>query len=165
MIKMGIMGADKDPAEVEAEGRERAARKEQEQRERHDARLRADMIHDGKDRPDNEFLGLGVVIHGDDVLVWSTTVKHVLGPLRGAQAGIAGSIKTRGAGTAVAATVAFGALGAVGALGARGSKPFAYVVFQDGTLHQNKISDKRVASRAQADVLRFNALANVRTDT
>jgi len=117
------------------------------------------MIHDGRDRPDNEFLGLGVVIKGDEVLVWSTTLKHVLGRLSGAQAGIAGAIKTRGAGTAVAATVAFGALGAVGALGARGSKPFAYVVFPDGTLHQNEIGDKRVATRAQADVLRFNALA------
>lgn len=155
---MGTMGSDRDPAVVEAERRERAARKEQVQRERHDAKLRADMIRDGRDRPDNEFLGLGVVIHGEDVLVWSTTIKHVLGPLNGAQAGIAGSIKTRGAGTAVAATVAFGALGAIGALGARGSKPFAYVVFPDGTLHQNEISDKRVATRAQADVLRFNAL-------
>lgn len=156
---MGIMGENRDPAEVEAERRERATHKEQEQRERRDAKLRAGMIRDGRDRPNNEFLGLGIVIHGEEVLVWSTTIKHVLGPLRGAQAGIAGSIKTRGAGTAVASTAAFGALGAVGALGARGSKPFAYVVFPDGTLHQNELSDKRVAARAQADVLRFNALA------
>lgn len=161
---MGIMGADRDPSEIEAEQRERAARKEQEQRARHDAKLRAEMIRDGRDRPDNEFLGLGVVIHDDQVLIWSTTVKHVLGPLSGAQAGIAGSIKTRGGGTAVAATAAFGVLGAVGALGARGSKPFAYVVFPDGTLHQNEISDKRVAARAQADVLRFNAVAANRTN-
>lgn len=156
---MDVMGGDRDPAEVEAEQRERAARREEKQRVRHDARLRADMIRDGRKRPDNEFLGLGVVIHGDYVLVWSTTVKHVLGPLSGAQAGIAGPIKTRGAGTALAATAAFGGLGAIGALAARGSKPFAYVVFPDGTLHQNEIIDKRVAARAQADVLRFNALA------
>ncbi len=77
---MGIMGADRDPAEAEVERRERAARKEQEQRERRDAKLRADMIREGRDRPDNEFLGLGVVIHDEEVLVWSTTIKHVLGP-------------------------------------------------------------------------------------
>jgi hypothetical protein len=51
----------------------------------------------------------------------------------------------------------------VGALGARGSKPFAYVVFHDGTLHQNDLKDKRVAARAQADALRFNALAANKT--
>jgi hypothetical protein len=117
------------------------------------------MIRDGRERPDNEFLGLGVVIKDGQVLVWSTTVVRILGPLAGAQAGIAGAIKTQGAGTAVAATAVFGTLGAVGALTARGSKPFAYVVFPDGTLHQNELDDKRVAARAQADVLRFNALA------
>lgn len=150
---MGIMGIPppRSPAEVEAERRERTARK--------DAQTRADMIREGRERPDNEFLGLGVVIRDDEVLVWSTTIVHVLGALAGAQAGIAGPIKTRGAGTAVAATAAFGVLGAVGAIGARGSKPFAYVVFPDGILHQNELSDKRVAARAQADVLRFNALA------
>jgi hypothetical protein len=88
-----------------------------------------------------------------------TAIVQVLGPLTGAQAGIAGSIKTSGAGAAIASTAAFGALGAVGALGARGSKPFAYVVFPDGTLHQNELTDKKVAARAQADVLRFNAIA------
>ena len=137
----------RSPAEVEAERRERTARK--------DAQKRADMIREGRERPDNEFLGLGVVIRDDVVLVWSTTIVHVLGAL----AGIAGPIKTRGAGTAAAATAAFGVSGAVGAIGARGSKPFAYVVFADGTLLQNELSDKRVAACAQADVLRFNALA------
>jgi hypothetical protein len=70
------------------------------------------MIRDGRQRPDNEFLGLGVVIQDRQVLVWSTTIVQVLGPLADAQAGIAGPVKTRGAGAAVAATVAFGALGA-----------------------------------------------------
>ncbi|MGD0684404.1 MAG: hypothetical protein ABSA03_04730 [Streptosporangiaceae bacterium] len=53
-------------------------------------------------------LGLGVVIRDGDVLAWSRTVVQVLGPLAGAQAGIAGPVRTRGAGTAVAATLAFG---------------------------------------------------------
>ena len=150
---MGIMGipSPRSPAEVEAERREHTARK--------DAQKRAGMIREGRERPDNELLGLGVVIRDDEVLVWSMTIVRVLGTLAGAQAGIAGPIKTRGAGTALAATAAFGVLGAVGAIGARGSKPFAYVVFPDGTLHQTELSDKRVAARAQADVLRFNALA------
>lgn len=81
---MGIMGVPppRSPAEVEAERRERTARK--------DAQTRADMIREGRERPDNEFLGLGVVIRDDEVLVWSTTIVHVLGALAGAQAGIVG---------------------------------------------------------------------------
>jgi hypothetical protein len=71
---MGIMGVDREPAELEAQQRERAARKEREQRERRHAQKRAEMIREGRERPDNEFLGLGVVIHDDDVLVWSTSV-------------------------------------------------------------------------------------------
>lgn len=159
MIDVGIMGSYQDPAEAEMLRRERAARKEQERRERRDAQKRAEMIPEGRQRPDDEFLGLGVVVRDSEVLVWSTTIVQVLGPLAGAQAGIAGSIKTRGAGTAIASTVAFGALGTIGALSARGSKPFSYVVFPDGTLHQNELTYKRVAARAQADLLRFNALA------
>jgi hypothetical protein len=66
---MGIMGGDWDRAKLAAERRERKARKEEERRERHDAQLRANMIRTGRDRPDIEFLGLGVVIHGREALV------------------------------------------------------------------------------------------------
>jgi hypothetical protein len=143
-------------AEAAARDRERAAREEQERR---DAQERTLMIHAGLDRNPDEFLGLCVIVQKGEVLAWSTKVVRVLGPLAGAQAGIAGPVKTTGAGTAVAATAAFGVIGAVGALAVRGTKPFAYVVFPDGTLHQNQLTDKKVAARAQADVLRFNALA------
>jgi hypothetical protein len=104
-------------------------------------------------------LGLAVRIQDGQVLLSGTSDRHVLGPLHGAQAGIAGPVKVQGAGTAVAATAAFGVLGAVGALGASGGKPFAYVAFPDGSLHQVELRDKRVATRAQADVVRFNMLA------
>ena len=154
----GIMSAP-DPLEAEAVRREREARKERERQRRQDMQDRAEMIRDERERPPEEFLGLGVVVRDGKVLVWSRKVIRVLGPLVGAQAGIAGSIRTGGAGGAVAATAAFGTLGAVGALSRRGTKPFAYVVFPDGTLHQEELTDKRIAARAQADVLRFNVLA------
>jgi hypothetical protein len=159
MGEYGGITSTPDPAEAEAVRRERAARKEREQQWRQDVQDRAEMIRDGRERPPEEFLGLGVVVRDGKVLVWSRKVIHVLGPLASAQAGIAGSIKTGGAGGAVAATALFGTLGAVGSLGRRGTKPFAYVVFPDGTLHQEQLTDKRIAARAQADVLRFNALA------
>jgi len=136
-----------------------AARKQQEQRDNYNLALRASLIRQDIVRPAGEFLGLGVVVRDLKVLEWSTAVARVLGPLAGAQAGIAGPLKTRGAVSAAALTVAFGATGAVAALARRGTKPFAYVVFPDGTLHQTPLGDKKVAARAQADVLRFNALA------
>src|ERR1700685_866516 len=104
---MGLMGTDPIPAEAEALQRERAERKQREQREQQDEQKRADMILSGRERPENEFLGLGVVVRDGEVLVWSTTIVQVLGPLAGAQAGITDAVKTRGGGAAVAATVAF----------------------------------------------------------
>jgi hypothetical protein len=150
----GTMGPP-DPAQLAAA----AARKQQEQREKHDLALRASYIRRGTERPAGEFLGLGVVVRGEKVLEWSTTVVRELGPLAGAQAGIAGPLKTRGAASAAALTLTFGATGAVAALARRGTRPFAYVVFPDGTLYQTLLGDNKIAERVQADVLQFNALA------
>jgi hypothetical protein len=144
----------------------RRQQEQQEQREKHDLALRAGYIRQGIERPPEEFLALGVVVGNGRVREWSTTVVRVLGPLAGAQAGIAGPMKTSGAVSAAALTVTFGAAGAVAALARRGTKPFAYVVFPDGTLYQTPLADKKFAARAQADVLRFNALAETaRTET
>jgi hypothetical protein len=140
----------------------RAGREQAEQQQRTDDALRVQVVRDGRQLPDNELPGLGVIVRADGVHPWSASDEvgsRVLGPLAGAQAGIAGAVKTAGAGTAAAAGVAFGPAGALVALAARGSKPFAYVIFPDGTLHQASLPDKHVAGRAQADVLRFNALA------
>jgi hypothetical protein len=142
-----------------ARRQQEAARKKQEQREKDDLALRVSYIRQGIERPADEFLGLGVVAQHGKVRLWSTTVVHRLGPLAGAQAGIAGPLKTSGAVSAAALTATFGATGAVAALARRGTKPFAYVVFPDGTLDQTPLGDKKLAARAQADVLRFNALA------
>lgn len=100
-----------------------------------------------------------MVVRDGRVLEWSTAVVRELGPLAGAQAGIAGPLKTRGAVSATALTLTFGATGAVAALARRGTRPFGYVVFPDGTLHQTLLGDKKIAERVQADLLRFNALA------
>lgn len=146
---MGGMAPPPPPSPAELEARQL----------REDARERAKIIRDGRERPPEEFLGLGVVVRDGKVLVWSRKILRVLGPLAGAQAGVAGSIKTGGAGGAAAAAGLFGPVGAVAALGRRGTRPFAYVVFADGTLHQEDLKDKHVAGRALADVLRFNVLA------
>jgi hypothetical protein len=157
---MGTMGGpDPTPNEVEAARRERAARKESERQQQRDKQARIEIIRSGQERSTEEFPGLGVVVRDGKVLLWSREVVRFLGSLEGAQAGIAGPVKTGGAGTAVAATVAFGTLGAVGALSRRGTKSFAYVVFADGALYQEELTDKRIAASAQTDVLRFNALA------
>ena len=104
-------------------------------------------------------LGLGVVIRDGDVLAWSRTVVQVLGPLAGAQAGDRWPGQDPRGGDRGRRDSCVRRRRAAAALGARGSKPFAYVVFPDGTLYQSELTDKRVAARAQADVLRFNVLA------
>jgi hypothetical protein len=146
-------------AATAARRQQEAARKKQEQCEKDDLALRVSYIRQGIERPADEFLGLGVVAQHGKVRLWSTTVVHILGLLAGAQAGIAGPLKTSGAVSAAALTAAFGATGAVAAIARRGTKPFAYVVFPDGTLYQTPLGDKKLAARVQADVLRFNALA------
>jgi hypothetical protein len=141
---------------------ERAEREQADRQQHADDLLRVQVARGARQLPRNELPGLGVIIRADGVHPWSTSDEvgsRVLGPLAGAQAGIAGAVKTQGAGTAVAAGAAFGAVGALAALGARGSKPFAYVIFPDGSLYQAALPDKYVAGCAQADVLRFNALA------
>jgi hypothetical protein len=50
-------------------------------------------------------------------------------------------------------------VGGVGVVSARGSKPFACAVFPVGTLHRGGVKGKRMAARAQADVMRFSMLA------
>lgn len=71
-----------------------AARKQQEQRERHDPELRSGHIRQGRERPADEFVCLGVVVRDGQVLQWSATGLRVLRPLAGTQAGIAGPLKT-----------------------------------------------------------------------
>jgi len=151
--------------------KERTERQRAEQdvqrREHEDETSRRNLLYYdpyARQRPAAQLLGLGVVLRdgerGKEVWTWADRApSRRLGPLAGAQAGIGGPVKTTGAGTAIAATAAFGVIGAVGALGARGSRPFAYVVFPDGTLNQSELMDKQVIARVQADVLRFNMLA------
>ena len=61
---MGLMGTDSSEAEVVALREER----EQQQRDGHDARRRAEMVRHGEKRPAGEFLGLGVVVRDGEVL-------------------------------------------------------------------------------------------------
>jgi hypothetical protein len=108
-------------------------------------------------RPASEFLGPAVVLRDGKVREWSTAVVRVLGPLAGAQAGIGGPLKT---GEAVSAALSpwSGNRGG-GRPRSPETKPFAHVAFPEGTLHQTPLGDKEIAAQAQADVLRFNTLA------
>ena len=44
----------------------------------------------------------------------------------------------------------------VGVRSAQGPEPFACAVLLNGALHRNDVTGKRMAARAQADVMRFN---------
>jgi hypothetical protein len=106
--------------------------------------------------PAGDLPGLAVMVCDGEVYPWTRQAQHMpFGPLAGAQAGVMSSKTGRGA--AVAATASFGALGAVGALA--GGSSFAYVVFADGRLIQVPLKGSHEVQRAQADALRFNALA------
>jgi hypothetical protein len=53
-------------------------------------------------------------------------------------------------------------LGPVGLLAAASRKGFkgtAFVIFANGTLHEKQLTDSQALVKAQADAVRFNALA------
>jgi hypothetical protein len=103
------------------------------------------------------FSELGVRVRRDVV---SAGLKQK--PLAGAEAVITegGRVHRYGAGAA-AASLSFG-LGAVTALSKK-SKASAIVAFADGTTHERKLSGNREVRNAQADAVKFNALARAAT--
>lgn len=60
---------------------------------------------------------------------------------------------------AVAATALLGPAGMLAAISRRGTRGSAFVVFAEGTVHEWQVSDEQALRRAQADAVRFNALA------
>ena len=91
---------------------------------------------------------------------------HLLGPLAGAHAevtgGRAGHRRSGGQRTAdaVVATTLLGPVGLLAAASRKGVRGTAFVVFADSTLHEMQIADEAALVGAQADAVRFNALAN-----
>jgi hypothetical protein len=95
---------------------------------------------------------------------------RLLGELAGAHAevtgGRAGRRRSGGARTAdaAAATAVLGPVGLLAGTSRKGIQGTAFVVFADGTLHEKRITDDTSLVRAQADAVRFNAMAAAADD-
>jgi hypothetical protein len=90
---------------------------------------------------------------------------HLLGELAGAHAEVTGgraghrrSGVVRTADAAVAASIV-GPVGLLAGTSRKGTRGTAFVVFADGSLYEKKLADDASLVRAQADAVRFNALA------
>lgn len=115
--------------------------------------------------------GLGVAVRDGHVFRAEVGVMtgqdrgHPLGELAGAHAevtgGRSGHRRSGHARTvdAVAATALLGPVGLLAAFSRRGTRGSAFVVFADGTVYERQVSDEPALRRAQADAVRFNALA------
>jgi len=88
-----------------------------------------------------------------------------LGELAGAHAEVTGGKaghRREGivrAGDALLATSVLGPVGLLAGASRKGFQGSAFVIFADGTLHEKQVADQTALVRAQADVVRFNALA------
>lgn len=150
-------GANKRPPETKQQMRER---NRQLKRERVARRLASTGLRD-----------LGVVVRGDDVYRYSLSADwggepgSWLGELTGAHAevtgGRAGRRRSGGARTAdtIIATSMLGPVGLLAGASRPSTQGTAFVVFANGALHEKRISDAASLVRAQADAVRFNALA------
>jgi hypothetical protein len=167
--------AQEKQQEKECLAAERAAAKEAAAREREQrARERTQRARERSKRREatTGLQWLGVTIRDGQVYKHSLGMEFgrdasnpPLGPLAGAQAevvgGQAGRRRSRGARTADALLAAsvLGPVGLAAGLSRKGTKGTAFVVFADGRLHEHAINDQMALVRAQADAVRFNALA------
>lgn len=112
--------------------------------------------------------GLGVMVHEGNVYRQSlggVSKAPILGPLAGARAevtgGHAGHRRSDGRRTAdaVVATAVLGPVGLLAAASRKISKGTAFVIFANGSLHERELPNAQAIVKAQADVVRFNALA------
>jgi len=106
------------------------------------------------------FQSLGVIVKAGDVWTGSVGTKHHrLGRVADAAAQVTDGVKVHRVGAGVAGVLLTGGLiGAVPAL-TRKSRAVAFVVFADGTAHEHPVNGNGPVRRAQAEVVRFNALA------
>jgi hypothetical protein len=141
-----------------------AARKQKEQRKKYDPALRASYIHQGKERPADEFLGLGVVVREGKAFTWSTTVVCPRAARRSPGGHRRAAEDQRRSQRRRSHRGPRRNLGSARPCPQR-HEAVRYVVFPDRTLHQTLLGDKKVASRVQEDVLRFNALAETARKT
>jgi hypothetical protein len=104
------------------------------------------------------FAHLGVRVTDTREVTTMSRTRRALGPLVGAQALVTdGARVSRVAGAAVAGALV-GPAGLLVGLTSK-SRAVAFVVFKDGSLHEQRVSGNSAVIRAQADAVRFNALA------
>jgi hypothetical protein len=103
--------------------------------------------------------GLGICVIDDQVSTLPGMMKsRQLGPLKGAHAEVTtGTRHHRIGAAAVAAPVSLGAGLLIGLT--KKSRASAFVVFADGSVHEQKLKGANMINSAQRDVVRFNALA------
>ena len=113
----------------------------------------------------------GVVVRNEQVykndfaMVTGRGEGQRLGDLMGAHAEVTGGrVGHRRSGAArtadaVAATAVLGPVGLLAGASRKGTRGTAFVIFADGTVHEHRINDESSLVKAQADAVRFNALA------
>lgn len=161
---------------LQVAARQQEARaEEQQQRDRERAEKRA--VRDARSaraRATTLLAAFGVAVYDGQVYAHSLAVTtgrdgRLLGQLAGAQAevtgGRAGHRRSGAARTAdtLAATAVLGPFGLLAAASRKGTKGTAFIVFADGSTHERQLQDAQAITRAQADAVRFNALANSAT--
>jgi hypothetical protein len=100
------------------------------------------------------FPGLGVEVRDGQVYRVGFTTKR-LGPLAGAHAEITAPGRRRNVGAAAITLMPVIAL-------SKRDTAVAFVVIADGTVHQRKLDGNGPVRKAQAEVVKFNALAAAR---
>jgi hypothetical protein len=79
-------------------------------------------------------------------------------PLKGAHAEVTAGTRVHRVAGATLGTAALGPAGALLGLSKK-AKATAFVVFEDGTVHERKLDGNAAVRGAQADAVKFNALA------
>jgi hypothetical protein len=170
-----MFGSRKTEAEMQVERQRKEEARQRQQAERDQRRREKEALrHERVARraATTTLSELGVAIRDGNVYKNEMAVAlgreggTVLGPLAGAHAevtgGRAGHRRGGGARTADAAlaTAVLGPVGLLAAASRKGTRGTAFVVFSDGKLHEKAITDQASLVRAQADAVRFNALAD-----
>lgn len=104
------------------------------------------------------FARLGVQVKDGQVSTFGGLVRRDYGPLAGAQAVVTNGANVHRVKAGLAAGAILGPVGLLTALPKK-AKATALVVFADGTVHERKLDGNAAVRAAQAEAVRFNALA------
>ena len=103
--------------------------------------------------PDATFPALGVQVRGDKVERCGTSDPKMLGPLAGAQAQLTDGSQAWSPGRAMFLPIGLAGL-------ATKTKAAAFVIFPDGSYHEQPLDGNKAVRDAQSEALKFNLLAS-----